>query len=447
MIPNVFFTESKTALTEEMNNLIDAVMKQNQAKEGQSSPEKNLKTPEAVNRKRKLSQKKNDTPMDQSANAAKKAPGTRKISKDKDGVARKDSEKPPAKPISNKREKEIAKAQAANEAALSFFSATGDLSQSFTGTSTPSSPPSPLQPIPTINLVGPSVSTPSPPIATSPSFSTSSPFPLSSGNFKYISSPTFTTTHPDKESSSSMLDFLNSPLDDAEEILELSTYCSPTSIQNTSPSSVGSLVKSSINVLQRNTDQELLGNRTSAECYNCNVLSKKITELERRLETLKPPREVSLYFEKLFSLETGDTTYSSEKSTDKQSTSNYFRAPDHFTSGSGKQELYAGCGVFISCVELHTILAKSIGKPQELLGQLVAYYFDDETLAKSVPLQESRTKDKSVLDQRIVHAIIVYAKKCHALCVKEEKINIDTLRFDWGRPIRNKCIMAGRRLE
>ena len=93
MIPHVFFTESKTALTEEMNNLIDAVMKQNQAKEGQSSPEKNLKTPEPVNRKRKLSQKKNDTPMDQSANAAKKAPGTRKISKDKDGVARKDSEK------------------------------------------------------------------------------------------------------------------------------------------------------------------------------------------------------------------------------------------------------------------------------------------------------------------------------------------------------------------
>ena len=80
---------------------------------------------------------------------------------------------------------------------------------------------------------------------------------------------------------------------------------------------------------------------------------------------------------------------------------------DHFTAGSGKQELYAGSGIFISCVELHTILSKAIGKPQELLGQLVTYYFDDATLAKSVPLQESRAgKDKEVLDQTIVHAII-----------------------------------------
>ena len=62
--------------------------------------------------------------------------------------------------------------------------------------------------------------------------------------------------------------------------------------------------------------------------------------------------------------------------------------------------------VFISCVELHMILAKSIGKPQKLLGQLVTYFFDDETLAKSVPLQESRAKGKNVLDQAIVHAII-----------------------------------------
>ena len=41
---------------------------------------------------------------------------------------------------------------------------------------------------------------------------------------------------------------------------------------------------------------------------------------------------------------------------------------------------------------------------------------------------------------------LVYAKKCHALWIKEEKMNSDT-RFDWGRIIRNKCIMAGRRLE
>ena len=79
---------------------------------------------------------------------------------------------------------------------------------------------------------------------------------------------------------------------------------------------------------------------------------------------------------------------------------------DHFTPGNGRQELYTGSGVCISCVELHTILAKSIGKSQELLGQLVTYFFNDATLAKSVPLQESRAKGKNVLDQTIVHAII-----------------------------------------
>ena len=67
---------------------------------------------------------------------------------------------------------------------------------------------------------------------------------------------------------------------------------------------------------------------------------------------------------------------------------------DHFTPASGKQELYTGCGVYISCVELHTILAKSIGKTQELLGHLVTYFFDAATLAKSVSSQESRAKDK-----------------------------------------------------
>ena len=53
------------------------------------------------------------------------------------------------------------------------------------------------------------------------------------------------------------------------------------------------------------------------------------------------------------------------------------------------------------------MLARTVGKPQELLGQLVnSYFFDDQTLASSVPLQGSRSKQKNVLDQRIVHAII-----------------------------------------
>lgn len=63
-------------------------------------------------------------------------------------------------------------------------------------------------------------------------------------------------------------------------------------------------------------------------------------------------------------------------------------------------------GIYISSVELHTILIRAMGKPPELLGQLVNYYFDDETLASSVPLQGSRSKDKNVLDQKIVHALM-----------------------------------------
>lgn len=48
-----------------------------------------------------------------------------------------------------------------------------------------------------------------------------------------------------------------------------------------------------------------------------------------------------------------------------------------------------------------------MGKPGQLLGQLVNYFFDDDTLAKSVPLQGSRSKDKNVLEPKIVHTLIV----------------------------------------
>jgi len=78
----------------------------------------------------------------------------------------------------------------------------------------------------------------------------------------------------------------------------------------------------------------------------------------------------------------------------------------HYEGGQGNQELYSGAGIYISCVELHTILTKAMGKPQELLGQLVNYFFEDQTLAMSVPLQGSRSEDKYVLDPKIVHALI-----------------------------------------
>ena len=80
----------------------------------------------------------------------------------------------------------------------------------------------------------------------------------------------------------------------------------------------------------------------------------------------------------------------------------------HFEPGPGKQELYTQAGIYISCVEFHSILSVSIGKPNDLLGRLLEYFFDDATLASSVPLQETRSKDKCkrVLDQRIVKSLI-----------------------------------------
>jgi len=78
----------------------------------------------------------------------------------------------------------------------------------------------------------------------------------------------------------------------------------------------------------------------------------------------------------------------------------------HYEEGQGKQELYSGAGVYIACVELHTILSKAISKPQELLGQLMNYFFDHQMLAILIPLQDSRSKDKYVFDQKIDHAPI-----------------------------------------
>ena len=144
---------------------------------------------------------------------------------------------------------------------------------------------SPLQPVPpTTILVGPSDVSTTPPLPFTPpsTFPTSSPLPLSSGNFKFISSPACTATQPSQESSS-MLDLLNSPLDDSPDIIDLS-YDSPmaSGVGNSSPSSVGSLFKNSLDVLQQR-EAEMWDEATQPEvqCSNCNVLSDKIRELEQ----------------------------------------------------------------------------------------------------------------------------------------------------------------------
>ncbi|KAL9976622.1 hypothetical protein ACROYT_G013944 [Oculina patagonica] len=177
----------------------------------------------------------------------------------------------------------------------------------------------------------------------------------------------------------------------SEDICFVSCQKSP---EDTSPSSVGSLFKSSMGVLDH---------QQANVTITCDdVFSKKEDGASFS------PADVTVQ------MKSPDVQFRNASPTNGDS---------HFTPRTGKQELYAGFGVFISCVELHTILARTVGKPQDLLGQLVSYFFDDQTLTRSVPLQGIRSKQKNVLDQRIVHAIMVYAQKCNSLWVKEERMS------------------------
>ena len=85
-----------------------------------------------------------------------------------------------------------------------------------------------------------------------------------------------------------MLNLLNSPLDDSPDIIELS-FDSPmaSGVENSSLSSVGSLLKDSLDVLQQ-SETEIWDEASQAEvqCSNCNILSEGIRELEQKLEIL-----------------------------------------------------------------------------------------------------------------------------------------------------------------
>ena len=303
----MFFTESKAALTEEMYSLIDAVVKQHKTTEESvvNNVQNNKESPNAEqpNRKRKLQFKASETEAvtEQREGLEKqKCPKVkRKATGEKENApANVVEKKKTPKQKSSRKEKEIAKAQAAEDAALRFFNANGpgDVSalknQSKSSSSLAQLPhrTSPLQPVPpTTILVGASdvSTTPTLPFTPPSTFSTSSPLPLSSGNFKYISSPACTATQPTQESSS-MLDLLNSPLDDSPDIIDLSYDSSMASgVGNSSPSSVGSLFKNSLDVLQQ-SEAEMWDEATQPEvqCSNCNVLSDKIRELEQKLAIL-----------------------------------------------------------------------------------------------------------------------------------------------------------------
>lgn len=80
---------------------------------------------------------------------------------------------------------------------------------------------------------------------------------------------------------------------------------------------------------------------------------------------------------------------------------------DAFTPGNGKQELYPGAGVYISCVELHHIHDKAGYSPSEIITSMMALFFSEDEMATSVPFRENGSKQKGkVLQQNILHAII-----------------------------------------
>lgn len=104
-----------------------------------------------------------------------------------------------------------------------------------------------------------------------------------------------------------MLDFLNSPLD-SDDICFVSCQKSP---EDTSPSSLGSLFKSSMGVLDhQQTDStitcddgpskkedsgsfspadvtvQMVTQPNHAQCSNCSILSRRLEEVETKLEML-----------------------------------------------------------------------------------------------------------------------------------------------------------------
>lgn len=195
---------------------------------------------------------------------------------------------------SSKKEKELAKKKAAEDTAISFFKGPGSSLLSLTNPngSTNSS----------FTTLAPGVQGEAPSNSLS---SFASPIPSVSGN-KY---PQFIPleTPPSKYDHQSMLDFLNSPLD-SDDICFVSCQKSP---EDTSPSSVGSLFKSSMGVLDhQQTDStitcddgpskkedsasfspadvtvQMVTQTNHAQCSNCSILSRRLKEVETKLEML-----------------------------------------------------------------------------------------------------------------------------------------------------------------
>ena len=298
-----------------MEGLIAAVKKQNQIDEGSTA--ENLETNDKPNneqqkRKRKLSFDTTGNRAEKSATvgketeqaAAKKQKATkvnRKATGEKENSPANAAKDKIPKKKSNRKEKEVAKARAAKEAAMQFFKSNSGASILTTHSIqseamlSPNQPPHrspPLQPVPT---------TPVPIVVAPPStfFSTATPaFLLASGNVRYPSATAYSRAQPN-QNSSSMLHLLNSPLHDSAELDIIDLPSSPHCLETTSPSSVASLFKESIHVLQESeseTNKNYPETVTGHGCENCKVLSEKIRELEEKLEILSKYKKIAIPF-------------------------------------------------------------------------------------------------------------------------------------------------------
>ncbi len=195
---------------------------------------------------------------------------------------------------SSKKEKELAKKQAAEDSATSFFKGPGSSLLSLTNQN--------ASPNNSFTTLAPGVQGEAPFNSLS---SFASPIPSASGN-KY---PQFIPleTPPSKYDHQPMLDLLNSPLD-SDDICFVSCQKSP---EDTSPSSVGSLFKSSMGVLDHqqangtitcddgfsikedgasfspaDVTVQMVSQTQHAQCSNCSILSRRLKELETKLEML-----------------------------------------------------------------------------------------------------------------------------------------------------------------
>lgn len=67
---------------------------------------------------------------------------------------------------------------------------------------------------------------------------------------------------------------------------------------------------------------------------------------------------------------------------------------DLFSPGNGKQELYTGAGVYVSCVELHHIHDRAGFNPADIITSMMSLLFTQEELATSVPFREKAQNPK-----------------------------------------------------